>query len=53
LSEDDRATATGDMYRKFHEVLTCGFAPYYRTVVLSVCDVGALWPNSWIDQDET
>jgi len=28
----------------------------YRTVVLSVCpvcDVGALWPNGWMDQDET
>ena len=28
----------------------------YRTVVLSlscpVCDVGALWPNGWMDQDE-
>jgi len=21
--------------------------------VLSVCDVGALWPNGWMDQDET
>jgi len=21
--------------------------------VLSVCDVGVLWPNSWMDQDET
>ena len=21
--------------------------------VLSVCDVGVLWPNGWIDQDET
>jgi len=21
--------------------------------VLSVCDVGMLWPNSWLDQDET
>ena len=30
--------------------------PCYRTVVclvLSVCDVGALWPNDWMDQDET
>ena len=25
----------------------------YRTVVLSVCNVGALWPNGWMDQDET
>ena len=29
----------------------------YRTVVLSVCrsvcDVGVLWPNGWMDQDET
>ena len=29
------------------------FALCYRTVVLPVCDVGALWPNSWLDQDET
>jgi len=21
--------------------------------VLSVCDVGLLWPNGWMDQDET
>jgi len=29
----------------------------YRTVVLcvslSVCDVGVLWPNTWMDQDKT
>ena len=35
------------------------FALSYRTVVctvcpvLSVCDVGVLWPNGWMDQDET
>ena len=33
------------------------FALCYRSVVclsvLSVCNVGALWPNDWIDQDET
>jgi len=32
------------------------FTLCYRTVVLSVCpvcDVGALWPNDWMDQDET
>jgi len=30
------------------------FALCYRTVVcLSVCNVGVLWPNGWIDQDET
>jgi len=31
------------------------FALCYRTVVLScpVCDVGAVWPNGWTDQDET
>jgi len=26
----------------------CVFCP-----VLSVCDVGVLWPNGWMDQDET
>jgi len=30
------------------------FALCYQTVVcLSVCNVHALWPNSWTDQDET
>jgi len=35
------------------------FALCYRTMVwpvlsvLSVCDVGLLWPNSWMDQDAT
>jgi len=29
------------------------FALCYGTVVLSVCNVGILWPNGWIDQDET
>ena len=31
------------------------FAVCYLTVlsVLSVCDVGVLWPNGWMDQDET
>jgi len=32
------------------------FALCYRTVVLSKClvsDVGVLWPNGWMDQDET
>jgi len=26
---------------------------YLTVVCLSVCDVRALWPNSWMDQDET
>ena len=30
------------------------FAPCYQTVFcLSVCDVGVLWPNCWMDQYET
>ena len=29
------------------------FALCYQTVVLSVCDVGVLWPNGLTDQDET
>jgi len=29
------------------------FALCYRTTVLSVCNVGALWPNGLTDQDET
>jgi len=29
------------------------FALCYRSVVLSVCNVRALWRSSWMDQDET
>jgi len=29
------------------------FALCYQTVVCPVCDVGVLWPNGWMDQDET
>jgi len=29
------------------------FALCYRTAVCPVCDVGVLWPNGWMDQDET
>ena len=29
------------------------FALFYRSVVCPVCDVRALWPNGWTDQDET
>jgi len=46
----------------WHYLLGDRFALCYRTLVLSVClsflscpvcDVGALWPNGWTDQDET
>jgi len=46
-----------------HAVLQCSFsATVCKTVrpmlsdrrpVSSVCDVGVLWPNGWMDQDET
>jgi len=29
------------------------FALCYRTVVLSLSNVGVLWPNGWMDPDET
>jgi len=29
------------------------FALCYRTDVLSVCNVGVLWRNGWMDQDAT
>jgi len=29
------------------------FALCFMTVVCPVCDVGVLWPNDWMDQDET
>jgi len=44
----------------FGRPLVKRFALCYRSVVclsclsvLSVCNVGALWPNGWMDQDET
>jgi len=40
----------------FGRPLVKRFALCYRTVVLSVlsvCDVGVLWPNGWMDQDQT
>ena len=44
------------MYAVFGRPFIKRFALCYRTVVLSVCpvyNVGALWPNGWMDQDET
>ena len=56
------------MYHVKLNLLNCGtlpvfgrsfvkrFALCYRAVVLSlcpVCNVGVLWPNGWMDQDET
>ena len=44
------------LYKVFGRPFVKRFALCYRTVVLSVlsvCDVGALWPNAWMDQDET
>jgi len=29
------------------------FALCYRTVVLTLCDVSVLWPDGWMDQDES
>ena len=63
-SAKDRATATRSMYRHTENFTNFGhvvfvrpfvkrFALSYRTVDLSVCDVGVLWPNGWTDQDET
>jgi len=64
-SEEDRATATGvactEHFVKFGHVVfgrpfVKRFALCYRSVscpVCPVCDVRALWPNGWTDQDET
>jgi len=32
---------------------TCCYRTVVLSVCLSVCDVGVLWPNGWMDQDET
>jgi len=29
------------------------FSLSHRCPVVSVCNVGVLWPNGWMDQDET
>jgi len=29
------------------------FTLCYRTVVCPICNIGVLWPNSWMDQAET
>jgi len=31
----------------------CLSCPVSLSVCLSVCNVGVLWPNDWVDQDET
>ena len=56
-------TATVNTYRNFWSLGVCFWAPVCKTVrhklpdrclsVLSVCNVGVLWPNGWTDQDET
>jgi len=44
-------------WRFFGRLFVKRFALCYRSVVclsvLSVCNVGVLWPNVWMDQDET
>ena len=42
--------------KKFHLAVTVTVRPIlsdHCLSVLSVCDVGVLWPNGWMDQDET
>ena len=66
-TEPRQQTACTESFVKFGHVVfgqrfVKRFALCYRTVVLSVsmscpvlsvCDVGVLWPNGWIDQNET
>jgi len=43
------------VHTRFRRPFVKRFALCYQTVVcpvLSVCDVGVLWPNGWMDQDE-
>jgi len=43
-------TSTGIESRFFGDPFVKRFALCYQTVVcLSVCDVGVLWPNGWMD----
>ena len=54
--DDISATATsikGRLYVVMRRPFVKQFALCYRSVVLAVCDVGVLWPNGWMDQDET
>jgi len=37
----------------FWATISKTFALCYRTVVLSVCNVGVVWPNGWNDRDAT
>ena len=42
--------------KPFGATITSNGSPYGiwdRCPVLSVCNVGVLWPNSWMDQDTT
>jgi len=47
------------LLRNFWTTISKRFALCYQTVVcpvlpvVSVCNVGVLWPNGWMDQDET
>jgi len=49
------------LFLRFRRPFVKRFALCYQTVVclsvcmsiLSVCDVGVLWPNGWMDQDAT
>jgi len=34
-------------------VAECAMGPMSCPVCLSVCNVGVLWPNGWMDQDAT
>jgi len=56
--QTDKQTAVDRIGRSVLQIVAQKrFALCYRTAVLSVClsvcDVGALWPNDWMDQDET
>jgi len=50
---DATATLLSAVALKSRMVFRWSFAICYRIVVLSVCNVGVLWPNDWMDQDAT
>jgi len=48
LEESDKTTFWGATLSDYYLS-----SPVCLSICLSVCDVGVLWPNGWMDQDAT